>query len=97
MSTRLRGFVSWRPVLRLARRDARRHLARTVLASLLIALPIAALVAFAGLTGSGTPTRDQALASIPDGVQAVVTATTVPRDSPPFAQLPEGPTWPVGG
>ncbi|MGO3331753.1 FtsX-like permease family protein [Brevibacterium aurantiacum] len=94
MSTRLRGFVSWRPVLRLARRDARRHLARTVLASLLIALPIAALVAFAGLTGSGTPTRDQALASIPDGVQAVVTATTVPRDSPPFAQLPEGPPGP---
>ena len=39
---------AWRPMLRFARRDARRHLARTILASLLVAVPIAGLV----LTGT---------------------------------------------
>lgn len=86
----IRSLGSWRPALRLAARDARRHRARTILATVLIALPITALVAFAALTGSGTPSREQALAAIPDGAQAVITTTTLSRDAPPFAQLPEG-------
>lgn len=90
----LRGVTSWRPVLRLARRDARRHLSRTVLAAALIAVPIAGLVAVTAVSASGPPTRDQALATLPNGVQALITATALPRDAPPFAQLPEGPPGP---
>ncbi|CAL9339209.1 hypothetical protein SUDANB121_00243 [Nocardiopsis dassonvillei] len=79
-----------RPALRLAARDAARHRARTALASLMVALPVAALIAGTGLTQSGPPAREAALAGIPDGVQAVVTATAVPRTGQPFPQLPEG-------
>lgn len=87
-------FAAWRPVLRLARRDARRHLRRTILAALLIGLPVAGLVSFVSVSNPGTPTRDRVLASIPDGAQAVVTATALPRELPPFPQLPEGPPGP---
>ncbi|OAV62974.1 FtsX-like permease family protein [Enteractinococcus helveticum] len=81
---------SWRPVLRLARRDARRHLVRTLLAALLIALPVAALAGFVSVSNPGTPTRDRVLATIPEGAQAVVTATAIPRGGAPFQQIPEG-------
>ncbi|MGI5952458.1 MAG: hypothetical protein ACOX61_11530, partial [Brooklawnia sp.] len=81
---------SWRPMLRLAWRDARGHLARTLLAVLLIALPVAVLTAYQSVTTPGSPSREVALASIPEGAQAVITATAIPRSGPPFAQLPEG-------
>ena len=81
---------SWRPILRLARRDARRHLSRTVLATLLIALPIAGLTGFISVSNPGTPLRDRVLSAIPGGAQAVITATTIPQGQAPFAQLPEG-------
>lgn len=80
----------WRPLLRLAVRDAARHRMRTVLSALLVALPVAALITGTALTGSGPPAREAALAGIPDGVQAVVTATAVHRTGEPFPQLPEG-------
>ena len=77
-------------MLRFARRDARRHLARTILASLLIAVPIAGLVGFIGFSNSDAPSSERALAAIPDGVQATLTATALPRGGSPFPQLPEG-------
>ena len=80
----------WRPALRLARRDAARHRARTILATLLIALPMIALVSGFALTQSTPLARDTALASIPEGTQAVVTATAVTRTGTPFPQTPEG-------
>ena len=81
---------AWRPMLRFARRDARRHLARTILASLLVAVPIAGLVGFVGFSNSDAPSSERALAAIPDGVQATLTATALPRGRAPFPQLPEG-------
>lgn len=81
---------SWRPMLRLARRDARRHLARTLLAATLIALPVAALSGFVSVSNPGLPTRDRALATIPAEAQAIITATAIPRGGPPFEQIPEG-------
>lgn len=81
---------TWRPMLRLARRDARRHPVRTLLAALLIALPVAALSAFISVSNPGSPPREQALDTIPTDAQAVITATTIPTGGPPFAQLPEG-------
>lgn len=81
---------AWRPMLRFARRDARRHLARTILASLLVAVPIAGLVGFVGFSNSDAPSSERALAAIPDGVQATLTATALPRGGSPFPQLPEG-------
>ncbi|MBX6723903.1 MAG: ABC transporter permease, partial [Dactylosporangium sp.] len=74
----------------MARRDAARHWVRTVLATTLVALPMAALVGGTVLTQSDVPARQAALASIPDGVQAVITTTAVPRTGAPFPQLPEG-------
>lgn len=84
----------YRTALRLGWRDALRHRARTILSILLVMLPIAAMVATVGITSSAPPTRSRALASIPDGVQAVITATAVNADTP-FPQLPEGAagTW----
>lgn len=84
----------WRPLLRLAVRDAARHRMRTVLAALLVALPVAALITGTSLAESGPPAREAALAGIPDGAQAVVTATAVHRTGEPFPQLPEGPPGP---
>ncbi|GAA1318593.1 hypothetical protein GCM10020360_12240 [Nonlabens tegetincola] len=65
-----------------------------MLAATLIALPIAALVAFIGVTASDTPSSEQALRGIPEGADAVITATAISRDAPPFVQLPEGPPGP---
>ena len=86
----LKWLRPWLAVLRLARHDAGRHRARTILATLLVALPIAALVGGTVLTQSAVPSRDLAIAGIPDGVQAVVTATAVTQTGPPFPQIPEG-------
>lgn len=80
----------WRAALRLARRDAARHRIRTVLSTLLVALPIAALVAGIALLSAAPPARDVALAGIPDGAQAVITATAITHTNAPFAQVPEG-------
>lgn len=85
---------SWPPLLRLAMRDARRHLARTVLAALLIAVPITGFAGFVALSNPGVPPRDRALSSIPHGAQAIITATAIPRGGPPFEQVPEGPPGP---
>lgn len=79
-----------RAALRLARRDAARHRLRTTLATILVALPIAALVAGTALLGSAPPSRDLALATIPDKAQAVITATAITRGNAPIPQLPEG-------
>ena len=84
------GWNRWRPALRLAGRDAVRHRTRSIFSTLLVALPIAALVAGTALTTAAPPARDTALASIPAGAQAVVTATAVTRTGAPFQQLPEG-------
>lgn len=84
-----RWLRPWLAVLRLAKNDAGRHRGRTILATLLVALPIAALVGGAVLTQAAVPSRAVALAGIPDGVQAVVTATTVKQPAPPLEQLPE--------
>lgn len=81
---------SWRPIIRLARRDAARHWLRTMLAALLIALPVSLFSAYTSVTDPGPPTRDQALSTIPEGAQARITAAALPRDGEPFEQTPEG-------
>lgn len=88
----MKRFNRWRPMLRLARRDAARHKARTVFSIALVMLPIAALVAGVDVLTGGTISRERALASIPDGAQAVLTATAVTRTGEPFQQAPEGAT-----
>lgn len=94
MSRFARGGNAWRPVLRLARRDALRHRARTALSAILISLPVAALVAFIAVSSSGATSAEQALRSIPAGADAVITATAIAQEAPPFEQLPEGPPGP---
>lgn len=90
-SSRFARWINpWFAVLRLAKYDAVRHRARTILAVLLVALPIAALVGGTVLTQSAVPSRELALAGIPNGVQAEVTATAVSQTGTPFAQIPEG-------
>lgn len=92
----MRPLAAWRPVLRLARRDARRHLTRTILATLLIALPIAGLVGYLGFGAADSPDSARALAEIPDGAQAVVTAKALPQGGAPLPQIPEGLPGPIG-
>jgi len=75
--------------VRQARREALAVLAETGVAELADRRP-EALVGGTVLTQSNVPTRQAALASIPDGVQAVITTTAVPRTGAPFRQLPEG-------
>lgn len=94
MSSPVRGTRAWRPLLRFARRDALRHRARTALSAILISLPIAALVTFIAVSASGAPSSERALRSIPAGADAIITATAIPREAPPFAQFPEGPPGP---
>ncbi|SDN58746.1 putative ABC transport system permease protein [Actinomyces ruminicola] len=86
-AARLRAL---RPVVRLAARDARAHKARSLLAILLVAAPLVLIVGFLGTRLSTPPTRQAALASIPDGAQAVVTGTAVDPAEAPFRQVPEG-------
>lgn len=81
---------SWRVALRLARRDAVRHRLRSLLAVALVALPITAVISIAAVLQPATPSREQALAGIPDGAQAQLTATAIRPDGDPFPQLPEG-------
>lgn len=80
----------WRPVARLGLRDARRHWVRTLCAVLLVSVPACALVAAVVATQSGTPSTEAALRRIPQGAQAVVTATAVSPHAGPLAQPPEG-------
>ncbi len=84
----------WAAALRMARRDAARHRMRTLLATVLVALPITVLVSGTVLTQSEVPAREAALARIPAGAQAVITTTAIPRTGAPFPQLPEGPPGP---
>ena len=58
--------------------------------TLLIALPMMALIVGATLMTGVPPMRERALRSIPEGAQAVITATAVKRDGNPFEQPPEG-------
>lgn len=89
-----RGVVaSWnrrRPALLLAARDAARHRGRTLLSTLLVVIPVVVVILGALTTVSAPPSRRAALATVPDGAQAVVTATAVTRTGEPFQQLPEG-------
>lgn len=85
-----RRWHPWVASLRLAKNDALRHGARTVMATLLVALPVAALVGGTVLTQSAVPSRDVALAGMPEGVQAKITATAVADTGKPFPQIPEG-------
>ncbi|WP_158214080.1 ABC transporter permease [Bifidobacterium vansinderenii] len=71
-------------------RDAVRHKARTFFSVLLIMLPVAALIAGISATTAVAANRERTLSTIPDGVQAVITATAVTRSSQPFPQIPEG-------
>ena len=77
-----------RSVLRLAWRDMCRHRARTTFSTLLIALPMMALIVGATLMTGAPPMRERAVRSIPEGAQAVITATAVKRDGNPFEQPP---------
>ncbi|WP_147681337.1 FtsX-like permease family protein [Actinomyces ruminicola] len=86
-AARLRAL---RPVVRLATRDALAHKARSLLAILLVAAPLVLIVGFLGTRLSTPPTRQAALASIPDGAQALVTGTAVDPAEAPFRQVPEG-------
>ncbi|MBM6978122.1 MAG: FtsX-like permease family protein [Actinomyces succiniciruminis] len=86
-AARLRAL---RPVVRLAARDALAHKARSLLAILLVAAPLVLIVGFLGTRLSTPPTRQAALASIPDGAQALVTGTAVDPVEAPFRQVPEG-------
>ena len=84
------NFPRRRVAARLAWRDMTRHKARSIFATLLVALPIAALVAGLALL-TGTPnSRQRALAAIPRNAQAVLTATAVLNTGQPFMQAPEG-------
>ncbi|MFC0676213.1 ABC transporter permease, partial [Brachybacterium hainanense] len=84
-----------RALLRLAARDARRNLARTLTAVLLIAGPIAVAVPAVATTGIADTSRTDALATLPDGVSARLTATAVLPGSGPIPQTPEGVTPPL--
>lgn len=66
------------------------HRARTILSLLLVMLPVAALVAGLTLTAGTPPSRDRALAAIPAGAQATITATAVRGEGRPLMQAPEG-------
>ncbi len=79
-----------RPLLRLAVRDARAHLRRTILAVLLVALPAFAFIGYLGATLTAPPSAETAPATIPPEAQAALTTTAVHQPAPPFAQLPEG-------
>ncbi|MCL2467345.1 MAG: FtsX-like permease family protein [Micrococcales bacterium] len=85
-------MARWRPPLRLAARDAARHWVRSVLAVVLVSLPVAWLVSDTSLSGSMPTNGDVVLARIPEGAQAVLTATTADRHGPPMTQTPEGST-----
>ena len=74
---------AWRPMLRFARRDARRHLARTILASLLVAVPIAGLVGFVGFSNSDAPSSERALAAIPGGAPLYARVDLLPSAEGP--------------
>ncbi|MDU0347403.1 FtsX-like permease family protein [Actinomyces sp. MRS3W] len=87
LRSRLRSL---RPVMRLALRDALAHKARSLLAILLVALPLVLVVGNIGRGLSTPPSRQTALASIPTGAQAIVTGTAVDPAEGPFPQIPEG-------
>ena len=86
----MRRIHTFRAMLRLAWRDMRRHRARTAFSTILIALPMAALLIGVTLMMGAPPIRERTLKTIPEGAQAVVTATAVGRESGAFAQPPEG-------
>lgn len=93
----MRVLGSWRPTARVALRDVQAHWLRTLLACVLVALPIAALVAWAAVEQAPPPAREIALAGVPAQAQAVVTATTIPREAGRFRQIPEGAPGPWMG
>ncbi|MGZ4607060.1 MAG: FtsX-like permease family protein [Blastococcus sp.] len=55
------GLVRWRLALRIARRDARRHLGRTLLVLLMVGLPVLAVVGANTLTATNDTTPVEAL------------------------------------
>lgn len=75
-----------RPLFRLALRDALTHRGRTMLMLAVIAVPIAAVLLQISTLSPAVSSREEALATVPEGAQAVVTATTV---GGPIIQLPE--------
>ncbi|WP_156954067.1 FtsX-like permease family protein [Brachybacterium phenoliresistens] len=83
-----------RAIARLAQRDARRHRGRTLIALLLIAGPIAAAVLAISTTSLAATSREDALAALPEGASATITATAVVDAGQPLPQTPEGSTGP---
>ncbi|MCL2849612.1 MAG: ABC transporter permease [Micrococcales bacterium] len=79
----------WRCALRLAARDATRHRTRTILAAALVSLPVAWMVVATTEEAGAPSTREDALAAVPGGVQALVVATASSRDDRPVRQDPE--------
>ncbi|MDO4888819.1 MAG: hypothetical protein Q3979_09030 [Actinomycetaceae bacterium] len=75
------------PTARLAWRDARAHKARTLLAIFLVALPLTVVLMPAAVPITVSIPRDEALNSLPKGVQAVVTGTA---STGSIIQDPEG-------
>lgn len=88
----MKRLHAFHAMLRLAWRDMRRHHARTAFSTTLIALPMAALLIGVTLMAGAPPTKARALKTIPEGAQAVVTATAVNQGAGVFAQPPEGRT-----
>lgn len=80
-----------RPLLRLSLRDALRHPVRTVLMLVIIAVPLAACVLAISASTPQVLPREQALAELPNGVQASLLDSTLPR---PTRQVPE--SFPLG-
>ena len=84
-----------RPMLRLALRDARVNLLRTLLAVAIIAAPVAGALLGMAFLASGSTSVERALVSIPEGAEARITATAAgdAGESAPLQQLPEGTLW----
>lgn len=76
-----------RPLARLAWRDMRSHPMRSAMSIALIALAVLVFVVGLAATTAEKPARETALASLPEGVQARIVATTV---GGPLPQPPEG-------
>lgn len=80
---------SWRIALVMAWADARRHRLRTVLATLLVAIPVAGLILSAAVLIGDPPPRAAALRGLPTGAQGLVVSLARPATAPAVEQSPE--------
>lgn len=81
-----------RVTARLAWRDARRHLARTLFALLLLSIPTAFTAGMIMRDVEAPLSRDSQLATLPDSAAALLTATAIA--APSVVQDPTGPRGP---